>query len=125
MAKMSPSRGIVVFLFTVFFSRIVYAQDIMATLGSVNSMLYGIAAGLAVLMITFHAIRWKMAAGPAEREEAKRGMINVVFGLIIIMLAATLISMIYVVPPEAGGDAVTTTTTTTLAGFLGVFSLIL
>ena len=85
----------------VVFSSNVWADDILQTIGGVNNMLYGIAAGIAVLMITFHAIRWKTAGGPAEREEARRGIINVVLGLIIIILAATIVSMVYVIPPSA------------------------
>ena len=71
------------------------AEDIIETIGGINTLLYGIAAGVAALMITFHAIKWKTAAGPNDREEAKRGIINVILGLILIMIAASLVALLF------------------------------
>ena len=35
-----------------------YAANILETVGGLNNLVYGIAAGLAALMITLHAVRW-------------------------------------------------------------------
>jgi len=69
--------------------------DVLDTIGGINNLLYGVAAGIAALMITLHAIRWKTASSPAERQDAKKGMVNVILGLIIIMLALTIVGLIY------------------------------
>ncbi|MFZ2455654.1 MAG: pilin [Candidatus Altiarchaeia archaeon] len=68
------------------------------TIGDVNNLLYGVAAGIALLLITLHAVRWKTAENPTDREEAKKGMINVIIGLIVIMIAATLVALLFSKP---------------------------
>lgn len=85
-------------------------SGIIETIGGINNLLYGIAAGIATLMITIHAVKWKTAGSPADREEAKRGIINVILGLIVIIIAAALVSLIYVKPEDVAGPATTTTT---------------
>ena len=86
------------------------AQDIAETVGGINTLLYGVAAGIAALMITFHAIKWKTAGSPAERDAAKRGILNVVLGLILIIIAASLVEMVYK-KPDAGSVPQTITIT--------------
>jgi hypothetical protein len=88
------------------------AEDIIETIGGINTLLYGIAAGIAALMITFHAIKWKTAAGPNDREEAKRGIINVILGLILIMIAASLVGLLF----RSGGGISPPPGTTTPGG---------
>lgn len=63
-------------------------------INDVNTMLYGIAAGVAILLIAIHGIKWKMASSPEGREDAKRGILNVILGLAIIIIAAALVSLI-------------------------------
>jgi hypothetical protein len=92
----------------------VHAADIIETAGGLNNLIYGIAAGLAALMITLHAIRWKTADNLSDREEAKKGMINVILALILLMIAGAAISAIYVKPPESE-PATTTRIPTTRA----------
>ena len=89
-----------------------YAADIIETVGGLNNLLYGIAAGIAALMITLHAVKWKTADNPSDREEAKRGIINVILALMLIMIAATVISVIYVTPPSTEPSTTTRTPTT-------------
>ena len=111
-----PTNILILFLFL---SVQVHAA-ILDTIGGVNTLLYGIAAGIAALMITMHAVKWKTADNPNDREEAKRGMINVILALILIMIAAALVSVLFVKPPEADASPTTTTlkngvsTTTTI-----------
>jgi len=114
-------RPINILILFLFLSPQVHAA-ILDTIGGVNTLLYGIAAGIAALMITMHAVKWKTADNPNDREEAKRGMINVILALILIMIAATLVSVLFVKPPEADAPPTTTTlnnrvsTTTTITG---------
>jgi zinc transporter ZupT len=68
------------------------------TVGGVNNLLYGVAGGIALLLITLHAIRWKIAENPTDRDEAKKGMINVVIGLVVIIIAATLVTLLFSKP---------------------------
>ncbi|MEM2919038.1 MAG: pilin [Candidatus Altiarchaeota archaeon] len=77
----------------------------------INTVLYGIAAGIAILMITFYGIKWKISESSQDREEAKRGILNVIFGLAIIIIAGNLVGLILGPTPPGG------TTTTTLPGW--------
>ena len=106
---------LIIFLFFIFLNINSVSADIIETIGGINNLLYGIAAGIAILMITIHAIKWKTASSPADREEAKRGIINVILGLIIIIIAASLVSLIYVKPEDVTG---TTTTTISIISLL-------
>ena len=63
-------------------------------IGEINTVLYGITAGIAILMITVYGIKWKLAESPEAKEEAKRGILNVIFGLAIIIIAASLVALI-------------------------------
>ncbi len=87
------------------------SADIIETIGGMNTVIYGIAAGIAALMITLHAVKWKTAENPGDREDAKRGIINVILGLVLIMIAASLVSVVFVKPPEPDVPPTTTTTT--------------
>ena len=65
------------------------------TVGSINYIFYAVAAGVAILMITIHAIRWKMTDDPDVVEDSKRGIINVIAGLILIAVAAALVELFF------------------------------
>jgi uncharacterized membrane protein YidH (DUF202 family) len=65
------------------------------TVGGVNNVLYGIAAGIAALLIAIHAVRWKTAESPNDREEAKKGIFNVILGIVVIIVAATLVALLF------------------------------
>ena len=71
------------------------AQGISETVSGINDLFYGIVAGVAVLMLVFQAIKWKTAEGPQDRESAKRGMITVIIGLMVVTLAGTAVDMMY------------------------------
>lgn len=68
------------------------------TVGGVNNLLYTVAAGIAMLLIMLHIVSWKIAQTPADREEAKKGIINVIIGLIVIIIAATLVTLLFSKP---------------------------
>ncbi len=63
-------------------------------IGDINAILYGIAAGVAILLIVIHGVRWKTAGSAEGREEAKRGILNVILGLVVIIIAAALVSLV-------------------------------
>ena len=65
------------------------------SVGGVNNILYGISAGIAVLIITLHLVRWKTAENPTDREEAKKGIFNVILGIIVIIVAAIVVSLLF------------------------------
>ncbi len=71
------------------------SQTFSETIGDINYILYGIAAGIAILLIAIHGIKYKTTDNPDVRENAKRGIINVVIGLAIIIIAAALVSMMF------------------------------
>ncbi len=58
-------------------------------------IVYGIAAGIAALMIILHGFKWLISEEPAERKEAKERIIYVLYGLIIIIIAVALVNTIY------------------------------
>jgi hypothetical protein len=66
--------------------------------GGVNNLLYGVAGGIALLLIMLHILRWKTADSTIERNEAKKGIINVIIGLIVIIVAATLVTLLFSKP---------------------------
>jgi len=70
-------------------------QAFSDTIGDINYILYGIAAGIAILLIVIHGVKYKTTDNPDVRENAKRGIINVVIGLAIIIIAAALVSMMF------------------------------
>ena len=69
--------------------------DILGDLGGLNNIMFGVAAGLAALVIVIQAIKWKTSESRIEREQAKRAIINVVLGLIIVLIAVSLVSVFY------------------------------
>jgi len=64
----------------------------------VNMILYAITAGVAILLIVFHAIKWKLAESPDGRMEARKGIINVILGMALIIIAASLVTLLYKIP---------------------------
>jgi hypothetical protein len=70
------------------------ATSFVDIIWDINTILYGIVAGIAILLITLHGIRWKIAESPEAREEAKRGILNVIFGLVIVIIATALVHLI-------------------------------
>jgi hypothetical protein len=89
------------------------AQDLTATLSGIANLFYGIAAGVAALMLAFLALKWKTAEGPQDRESAKRGMVTVVIALVVVMLAGTAVDLMNRKNPGAGDGGVIVKMSTT------------
>jgi len=94
------------------------------TLGSMNGVIYGVAAGIAVLIIAFHALKYKSSDNPGDRENAKRGITNVIIAIVLLSTASTLVGILFVKPPEPDAPTTTTTTTTTTVPYLTAKNLV-
>jgi hypothetical protein len=79
------------------------AQAISETLSGINDLIYGIIAGIATLMLIFHALKWKTAESPQDIQKAKKGMITVILGLMVVMIAGTAVDVLY--GKKTGGNA--------------------
>jgi len=77
----------------------VRADPLIDSLANMIDAIYGVAAGIAALLIVLQAVKYKTAAGPVERDEAKRGILNVVMGLAILLVAGYVVGLIYYVEP--------------------------
>lgn len=54
-----------------------------------------IAAALGVLMIAYSGVGWIMADGPQERDEAKKTLVYVMIGLLVVALALDIVGAVY------------------------------
>lgn len=116
--KLTLKRGLIPVLI-VFLSLQAHAS-ILGTLGDANALLYGVAAGIAALMMAVHAVKWKTSDNANDRELAKKGMINVMLAVMLILIAASLVSIVFRTPQEPAVPPTTTqgnqshSTTTTI-----------
>jgi len=83
----------------VLFTGSVRADPLIDSLANMIDAIYGVAAGIAALLIVLQAVKYKTAAGPVERDEAKRGILNVVIGLAILLVAGYVVGLIYYAEP--------------------------
>lgn len=78
----------------------------VAELEEVNIGLTTVASALGVLVITYAGIKWIMADNPQERDDAKKTIIYVIVGLLVVSMARDLVAALY--------NPATTLPTTTL-----------
>ena len=70
--------------------------QICTILWNIQWLLYAIAAGIAIVVITLQGIKWAGSAeDPGARKQAKQGIIHAVVGLIIVLLAVTIVVMVF------------------------------
>ena len=78
--------------------------------------LFDVAAAMAVLVVAIQGLKFVTSETPADREEAKKGLIYVLMGLLVVFLAVRIVCGIYCYAieeydyiPHGGGanDAVT------------------
>lgn len=67
----------------------------MSPVAELNVGLLNIASALGVLVITYAGIRWVASESPQEREDAKKTILYVIVGLIIVRLAHPLVQALY------------------------------
>jgi len=63
----------------------------MTSIQDVQNMLLQVGGALGILMIAFESIKWITAEGPAERESAKKGVIYILIGLLLLKSAERII----------------------------------
>jgi type IV secretory pathway VirB2 component (pilin) len=60
-----------------------------------NTALRNFAGALALLMLVIQGLRWVMSDSEGDRAEAKKGMIYIMVGLIVVYLAANIVCGLY------------------------------
>jgi hypothetical protein len=69
---------------------------ICQVLQNIDLLLYAIAGGIGVVVITLQGIKWAGSAeDPGARKQAKQGIIHAIIGLIIVLLAVWIVTMVF------------------------------
>ena len=92
------NRLVTIAAFLLFYSQIAYAAcggSIGTELNEVNAGLRLVAAALGTLMLAILGVKWIMSDNPQERDDAKKGIIYVIVGLLLVSIASTLVDEIY------------------------------
>lgn len=79
----------------------VTAQGCDTSIAPLNDMmvwLAQIANPIGLLMMIYMGIKWSMAEGAEDRENARRGIIYVVIGLLLVQVSDDLIIQLYCMP---------------------------
>ena len=67
----------------------------VSQLQDVNSGLKTVASALGVLIIVYAGIKWVMADSPQERDDAKKTIIYVIVGLLVVANAKDIVDALY------------------------------
>jgi len=67
----------------------------MSQVVELNQGLKTVAAALGVLIITHAGLRWIAAGSPQERDDAKKTIVYVIVGLIIVNMSEYLVAALY------------------------------
>jgi PKD repeat protein len=73
--------------------------ELAKTSGDIREIVYGVAAGLAVLLLLMNALKLLTSEDAAARSGAKKGMVYILIGLIVIVSAVSFIEGVYKTPP--------------------------
>jgi hypothetical protein len=69
---------------------------ICQVLGSIRTVLFLIAGGIGITVITLQGIKWAGAADdPGARKQAKEGIIHAIVGLIIVIIAVAIVTLVF------------------------------
>jgi hypothetical protein len=68
------------------------------TIADVQEILLFVGGALGAAMIAWDGVKWITADSPAEREDAKRGVIYVMIGLVLLKSAERIINFLIVLP---------------------------
>ena len=82
-------------LITVLAIQLISLQASGGPIDNLNNALRNFAAALALFMLTILGLKWIMSETPAERAEAKKGIIYIILGLLVVYLAANIVCGIY------------------------------
>ncbi|MDD5112181.1 MAG: pilin [Candidatus Altiarchaeota archaeon] len=69
--------------------------SVVTQLQEVNTGLRTVASALGVLVISYAGIRWIMADSPQERDDAKKTIIYVIIGLLVVAASNDLVAALY------------------------------
>lgn len=74
-----------------------YATSVICNvLVSIRTVLYLIAGGIGVVVITLQGVKWAGSADdPGARKQAKEGIIHAIVGLIIVLVAVAVVAMVF------------------------------
>lgn len=64
-------------------------------LEELNDALVTVAAAMGVLMISIQGLKWITSDNPQDRAEAKKGLIYILVGLLVVALAAQIVLGLY------------------------------
>jgi hypothetical protein len=65
-------------------------------LQNIQWLLYAIAAGIGIVVVTLQGIKWAGSAeDPGARKQAKQGIIHAIIGLIIVFMAIWLVMIVF------------------------------
>jgi len=67
--------------------------------GDIKNIIYGISAGIAILMLVISGVKLLTSIDPLSRENAKRSIMYVIMALIVIIVATNFVDIIYKKPP--------------------------
>ncbi len=67
----------------------------MADLDELNTALVTVAAAMGVLMIAIQGLKWITSDSPQDRAEAKKGLIYILLGLLVVAIAAQIVCGLY------------------------------
>ncbi|MBM3308940.1 MAG: hypothetical protein FJY77_01680 [Candidatus Altiarchaeales archaeon] len=67
----------------------------MQEMTDLNAGLKNVASALGVLVITYAGVKWVMSEGPQDRDEAKKTIIYVVVGLVVVSMSQDLTNALY------------------------------
>ena len=71
-------------------------EAICNILYNIRNLLFYIAAGVAVVVITLQGVKWAGSADdPGARKQAKQGIVHAIIGLVIVMIAVWIVLMVF------------------------------
>ncbi len=70
--------------------------ELRKNVGDIEGIIYGIAAGIAILMLTINGIRLLTSEDSISRDNAKKSMVYVILSLLIIVIAVKFIGYVWI-----------------------------
>jgi hypothetical protein len=81
-----------------FLSNFAIAQPLPPEMSEITSLTNGIATvagSLGALMLAYAGLRWLMADGPQERDDARKTIIYIIIGLLVVSATTDLVHALY------------------------------
>jgi hypothetical protein len=94
------------FRLTFALAAILFAATLADAAGFTPAGLVPLANALGWLMMVLMGVKWILADSPNERADAKKGMIYIIIGLLLVASATSLVNMYCSMANSATGEAV-------------------